>query len=180
MQTLANPLSDFLTSPDAPWWNSLVAVALGALLAYIASKIGDSRKAKQEDRRQWDRDIRQLASEALADCDTLSRLEYQRVLHPDGDWVEYVPGPIDASSIIAGLNRVSENLGILAAENSERELKKMRDAADTLAMLKVYEETMDPYEIEAAGYYKSRLNRNYQATRGSFIKAVRKDIRLDR
>ncbi|NYD78435.1 hypothetical protein [Arthrobacter cupressi] len=57
-----NGLGQILAAEKAPWWGIPVITAsatlLGAFVSYTSTRASDNRKAKNEDRRRWDEEVR--------------------------------------------------------------------------------------------------------------------------
>ena len=70
------PIIINMPSSVSPWWAvpliTAIAVLIGALVAFLSTTASDRRKLKADDRRQWDKEIRDLYVEASAICERIA------------------------------------------------------------------------------------------------------------
>lgn len=82
------PIIINMPSTGAEWWAPYALagmfVIIGAVIGLLSTKLSDKRKHAADDRRQWDKDIRETYSEAVGSSRIFSSLHLVKVSDTSG------------------------------------------------------------------------------------------------
>jgi hypothetical protein len=100
------------TTTSAPWWGVPVVAGcfllIGALIAFLSTAASDRRKLAREDRRQWDKEIRDAYIDIAGNVNEIAEFRWSQAVTDEEKRVRYEAGSlvIDKIRIQGDLLRV--------------------------------------------------------------------------
>ncbi len=160
-----------LTAPasgSAPWWGVPVIAGgfllAGAVLAFVAIALSDRRKLTREDRRRWDREIRDTYLEITRHLARITAFRYQVLTDEDERRLRYQAG----AYALAGMR---EQVAMLEVIGTPALIAKAHELEDrTGVVVSLWHELINPGKPE----YRA-LN----TARNEFLDAVKDSIRVE-
>ncbi|MFJ9780146.1 hypothetical protein ACIRSS_11220 [Amycolatopsis sp. NPDC101161] len=151
---------------SAPWWGVPVIAGgfllAGAVIAFLATSLSDRRRLNREDRRQWDRDIRDAYLEITRYFGRITAFRYQ-VLTDEGDRRSRYQAGAEA---LAGLR---EQVAMLEVIGTPAVIARAHELEDrSAAVISLWHELINPGKPE----YRA-LN----AARNELLDAVKDSVR---
>lgn len=171
-QVLARAVSNALLQSPAdvpPWWGvPLIAggfLLTGALIAFISTSVSDRRKLAREDRRQWDREIRDSYIEISDQVDLIVDYRYR-----GGEPDEYKRARYEVGRAALGvIRREVERLEIIGTDLVISRGHDLVDSCQTVVSL--WHDKINPGKAEY---------RSVNGALGELRNAVKDGIRLER
>ena len=168
-------LSDFLTQGSAPWWSTLASGLGGAAIALYSTRLSDKRRLAREDRRQWDKELRELAGEVLDVATQGLNIRYERMPGMADNVFQVREGDREAEAIVeakvkdlrAKLTFLASDPVLVAVDNLQASVWAIASGPDQY--------TGDPEERKLV----AARNRKWNEAREEFIESVRKALRID-
>jgi hypothetical protein len=132
MLPTAPPVIINMPPSGAPWWAPYLLagffVVIGAAIGLLSTKLSDKRKLKADDRRQWDKEIRDLYLEAMESYREIYKSRWERqVVKLQNSF------HMRARQETEALESVCESLELIANEATVTALRTMTQAADAIA-----------------------------------------------
>lgn len=125
------PIVINMPASGSPWWGvpaiTATAVLFGALVAFFSTRFSDQRKRKADDRRQWDKEIRDLYLEATACCDDIRKSRWE------GSSGGVTPSYERARGAANKLKTVSDSLELIAEPKTVQAARKLEEVAENFA-----------------------------------------------
>lgn len=156
------------SAPSVPWWGvSVVAgtfLLVGALIAFTSTALSDRRKLAREDRRQWDKEIRDAFVEISSHVDDI--IEYRHLWIEDVDRrTRYEAG----SAALAGIRRQQDLLEIIGSAALIVRVAELYAACGHVVA--VWHDLVNP---------PKQAFRDVTAARGELLNTVKSELRMDR
>jgi hypothetical protein len=152
----------------APWWGVPVIAGtfllIGALIAFLSTAASDRRKLAREDRRQWDKEIRDAYVEIAAEVNKIR--EYRSLFVPDDKRGARYQAGAKARERIRSQGDLLRIIGTRALVERVEEL----DEASS-QIVAVWHDLLDPGKAE----YRA-LN----AALGELLNTVKSELRVER
>lgn len=142
----------------------------------------DEIRAQQmsiEARKQWAKELRDLASQAISDCKRLSNFRWEVVDTGDDRFLTMNSNSDDHLFVGASLDAVFDQLTMLASSETVKHFELMREAGRDLSRISVDRYGLSNDEAQQKGYTYEAISERLAAAREVFLASVRKDIQLD-
>lgn len=152
----------------APWWGLPVVAGgfllAGALLAFLAIALSDRRKLNREDRRRWDREIRDTYLEITRHLARITAFRNQVLTDEDDRRLRYQAG----ADALAGMREQVAMLEVIGTPALISRAHELEDRSGVVVSL--WHELINPGKPE----YRA-LN----TARNEFLDAVKDSIRVE-
>lgn len=173
-------LGQILASEKSPWWGipliTGLATLFGALVAFISTRASDRRKARHEDNRRYDEEIKKICAKFLSHNDEYKKKsqEYTQLKQAK-----------DERSIVDPQTGITMTLSAIAYRDSDTYYKKASKSLDKLSF--VAPESLQAacraifmiaVEIDMFDKDDKEINDRYTQRRWAVLNELRKTIKL--